>query len=248
MASEHIILKQNSQVMLIKNVDETLVNGSMGKIVGFCEKHLYREDTAGRWIGEPMDQESDGYSSVGEDGAPRKRRKTTAALKSRGEKLPVVAFRIPGGEYEVLDQRASILCWSIDRFAFVLAGGTRDVLVEKDTFKTELPNGEIQASRIQLPLILAWAMSIHKSQGQSESTFWHTVLLILLQCLYCSRRSALDRVKVDLGRVFEKGQAYVALSRATSLEGLQVTGFNPGKVSRTMQQHLVLPSRVHACT
>ncbi len=41
---------------------------------------------------------------------------------------------------------------------------------------------------------------------------------------------ALDRVKVDLGKVFEKGQAYVALSRATSLEGLQVLGFNSDKV------------------
>ncbi|KAL7412222.1 hypothetical protein BDY24DRAFT_342141, partial [Mrakia frigida] len=45
----------------------------------------------------------------------------------------------------------------------------------------------------------AWALSVHKSQGQT-----------------------LERVRVDLQRTFECGQAYVAISRCTSMESLQV--------------------------
>ena len=65
-------------------------------------------------------------------------------------------------------------------------------------FTVENSNGEVEATRNQVPLILAWALSIHKSQGQT-----------------------LERVRVDLGEIFESGQAYVALSRATRMVSLQ---------------------------
>lgn len=71
-------------------------------------------------------------------------------------------------------------------------------------------NGMIRARIIQLPLRLAWAITVHKSQGVS-----------------------LDEAVMDLSDVFEFGQGYVALSRVRRLSGLYLLGWN----ERAFQVH-----------
>ncbi|ETS73595.1 hypothetical protein PFICI_14541 [Pestalotiopsis fici W106-1] len=174
MAPKTIDLKKGAQVMLIKNLDDTLVNGTLGKVIGFSSEAFFTANPSkfDLSVADLVDESMKKIKSF----AVR-----DSSLKDLTE-YPVVEFHAADGSFRVMH-------------------------VTPEEWKVELPNGEVQAKRTALPMILAWALSIHKAQGQT-----------------------LERVKVDLGKIFEKGQAYVALSRATSKDGLEVQRFDKSKV------------------
>jgi ATP-dependent DNA helicase PIF1 len=105
MAQQVLHLTVGAQVMLIKNIDETLVNGSMGIVVSFMEPPNFG--------GEPQEE------------TPKVGVVKALALDESRKKRPVVDFNVPGG-------------------------GIRQVMLEPEAWKVELPNGQVQASRTQV--------------------------------------------------------------------------------------------------
>ena len=78
----------------------------------------------------------------------------------------------------------------------------RELTIEPATWSIA-DDGKVLAEIVQYPLRLAWAITVHKSQGMS-----------------------LDAAGVDLSRSFEPGMGYVALSRVRRLSGLSILGMS----------------------
>lgn len=91
-------------------------------------------------------------------------------------------------------------------FPLVKFKNKQEYIAKPEKWSIKTPSGAV-LQRKQIPLKLAWAFSIHKSQGLT-----------------------LDCVEMSLAKVFEAGQAYVALSRAQSMESLRILDFDSKQV------------------
>ena len=81
------------------------------------------------------------------------------------------------------------------------------ITIEPYDWKIKMDFG-VEAVVRQIPIALAWAVTIHKSQGAS-----------------------VDLAEIDVGsNIFEYGQAYVALSRVRSIDGLRLLRFDPSSI------------------
>ncbi|MFZ3231245.1 MAG: PIF1 family ATP-dependent DNA helicase [Pseudobdellovibrio sp.] len=98
--------------------------------------------------------------------------------------------------------RGTLVSYESDHLIVKKEGG-REVKVEKISFSLLDADGNAKASVIQFPVNLAYATTIHKSQG-----------------------ATLDELWCDLGSLWEPGHAYVALSRLRDPSGLHIVRWN----------------------
>ncbi len=84
----------------------------------------------------------------------------------------------------------------------VMTFNGRKIIATREQWSIE-EDGEVKAFIRQIPLKLAWAITVHKSQGMT-----------------------LDAAEIDLKQAFDRGMGYVALSRVRKLENISLMGLN----------------------
>lgn len=203
MLADSIPLKIGSKVMITKNVDHTLYNGTTGTIVGFTKGVTFhtKNEILGKMgsqagvNAELIDMETIEYDASGKHVVQFDLSDVTDNFVKKFENFNDNTEQ-KEHLYPVFEYYNSKLCELRRRVIMPVTVST----------STSIGNTVIHW-KTQLPLISAWGLTIHKSQGQTY-----------------------DSLKCDFSRFFTVGQAYVALSRVKSTKNLVVENWNPEKV------------------
>ena len=141
----------------------------------------------------------------------------TSALVN-GSRGVVVSFDVQEADDMQMEHRRVSPAGRWPRVKFT-NGSEMTLLPER--WDVEVSNKSV-ASRTQVPLMLAWSLTVHKCQGMT-----------------------LDRVRLHLGSIFEYGQAYVALSRIRSLDSLSIKDTFPQSVIRAHPKAIRFYDELH---
>lgn len=216
MCEEKLELKEGAQVMYLKNyADNIVVNGSIGTVIGFMSEELWGLTCSVFKTSELIDPSPEFLQIVKLICSLVRKSHFTEEQSAMFNEVPQhwksMVTKLTHEAFQVADSKELLPVVN-----FKSSNSFTLILVRREEFSVDPGRmGRLQGMakpeklvREQLPLLLAWAMSIHKAQGQS-----------------------IDRLRVDLRRTFEKGQVYVALSRAINKDHLEVLNFDHRRIS-----------------
>ena len=207
---DSIELKNGAKVMMLKNMEifddsgtVKLVNGSRGYVTKMVSAALmlpmlkerskkWEEELNKKW--QELRQNDITELEMDKELKPLQFRNQKLSMQIEWIEAQLGDVRIPPVVFQIPDHET---------------GGTQNtralpILAEEFKFKTVGLGANV---RVQIPLMHAWAITIHKAQGMT-----------------------LDSVKVMAGEMFADGQAYVAFSRARTPIGLAVEGLTKDKI------------------
>lgn len=220
---ERLVLKVGARVLCVKNVNQLtgIVNGSAGVVIGFTtpKKIMVQRRLEATEAGTKASEVK--VSEVKADPSESEQKEATKQNEEKdkvvtndgllqdevvdldNERIQELLAKCPIG----MDGAAELDC----EFSEVMPVVRFDNGITQTMYSVAWDiygmQGAPVAHLLQIPLTLGWALTIHKAQGMT-----------------------LDRVETDVGRAFDYGQVYVAMSRAKSMQGLRLTTFNASKV------------------